>query len=55
MIKLTICYIYSEKTAYFGGEKFKFITNAIDMNGGMVSYEATQHGNNFYFIIPKSN
>jgi signal transduction histidine kinase len=37
------------------GHGLTFIKNAIDMHGGMVGYEATQHGNNFYFIIPKSN
>jgi signal transduction histidine kinase len=37
------------------GHGLTFIKNAIDMHGGMVGCEATQYGNNFYFIIPKSN
>ena len=37
------------------GHGLTFIKNAIEMHGGMVGYEATQYGNNFYFIIPKSN
>ena len=36
------------------GHGLTFIKNAIEMHGGMVGYEATQYGNNFYFIIPKS-
>jgi len=32
-----------------------FIKIAADMHGGVVGYEAALHGNNFYFIIPKSN
>jgi signal transduction histidine kinase len=37
------------------GHGLTFIKNAIEMHGGVVGYEATQYGNNFYFIIPKSN
>jgi signal transduction histidine kinase len=37
------------------GHGLTFIKNTIDMHGGVVGYEATQYGNNFYFIIPKSN
>jgi signal transduction histidine kinase len=37
------------------GHGLTFIKNAIDMHGGEAGYEATQYGNNFYFIIPKSN
>ena len=36
------------------GHGLTFIKNALDMHGGVVGYEATRHGNNFYFIIPKS-
>ena len=35
------------------GHGLTFINNAIDMHGGVVGYEATPYGNNFYFIIPK--
>ncbi len=34
------------------GHGLTFIKNAIEMHGGVVGYEATQYGNNFYFIIP---
>jgi len=37
------------------GHGLTFIKNAIDIHGGVVGYEATQYGNNFYFIIPKSD
>ncbi len=37
------------------GHGLTFIKNAIDMHGGVAGYEATQYGNNFYFIIPKSD
>jgi signal transduction histidine kinase len=37
------------------GHGLTFIRNAIEMHGGVVGYEATQYGNNFYFIIPVSN
>lgn len=35
------------------GHGLTFIKNAIEMHGGTVAYEATQYGNNFFFIIPK--
>jgi K+-sensing histidine kinase KdpD len=34
------------------GHGLTFIKNAIEMHGGTFDYEATQYGNNFYFIIP---
>ena len=37
------------------GHGLTFIRNAIEMHGGTTGYEATQYGNNFYFIIPRSN
>ncbi len=37
------------------GHGLTFIKNTIEMHGGVVGYEATQYGNNFYFIIPESN
>jgi signal transduction histidine kinase len=37
------------------GHGLTFIKNAIDMHGGVAGYEATQYGNNFYFIIPILN
>jgi signal transduction histidine kinase len=36
------------------GHGLAFIKNAIEMHGGVAGYEATQYGNNFYFIIPGS-
>jgi signal transduction histidine kinase len=36
------------------GHGLAFIKNAIEMHGGIVGYEATKHGNNFFFIMPKS-
>ncbi len=37
------------------GHGLTFIKNAVDIHGGVVGYEATQYGNNFYFILPKSD
>jgi signal transduction histidine kinase len=35
------------------GHGLAFIKNAIEMHGGTLGYEATQYGNNFFFIIPR--
>lgn len=35
------------------GHGLTFIKNAIEIHGGVVGYEATRYGNNFYFILPK--
>ncbi len=35
------------------GHGLSFIKNAVEIHGGFVGYEATQYGNNFYFILPK--
>lgn len=35
------------------GHGLAFIRNAIEIHGGVVGYEATQYGNNFYFILPR--
>ncbi len=35
------------------GHGLNFIKNAVEIHGGAAGYEATQYGNNFYFIIPK--
>ncbi len=35
------------------GHGLSFIKNAVVIHGGRVGYEATQYGNNFYFILPK--
>jgi signal transduction histidine kinase len=35
------------------GHGLTFIKNAIEMHGGTFGYEATQYGNNFFFIIPR--
>jgi len=34
------------------GHGLAFLKNAVEMHGGMVGYEATDYGNNFYFILP---
>jgi len=34
------------------GHGLAFIKNAIQIHGGVVGYEATDYGNNFYFILP---
>jgi signal transduction histidine kinase len=35
------------------GHGLSFIKNAVEIHGGVVGYEATKGGNNFYFILPK--
>ncbi len=35
------------------GHGLSFIKHAVVIHGGTVGYEATQYGNNFYFILPK--
>ena len=35
------------------GHGLAFMKNAVEIHGGIVGYEATQYGNNFYFILPK--
>jgi signal transduction histidine kinase len=35
------------------GHGLAFIKNAVELHGGVVGYEATRYGNNFYFILPK--
>jgi signal transduction histidine kinase len=37
------------------GHGLTFIKNAIEIHGGVVGCEATQYGNNFYFILPGTN
>lgn len=34
------------------GHGLSFIKTAIEIHGGIVGYEPTQYGNNFYFILP---
>ncbi|HMK61163.1 MAG TPA: ATP-binding protein [Dissulfurispiraceae bacterium] len=36
------------------GHGLSFIKNVIEIHGGVVGYEATHNGNNFYFILPKT-
>ncbi|RJQ52372.1 MAG: sensor histidine kinase [Nitrospiraceae bacterium] len=36
------------------GHGLSFIKNAVEIHGGVVGYESTQYGNNFYFILPMS-
>lgn len=36
------------------GHGLTFIKNAVEIHGGIVGYEPTQYGNNFYFIIPQT-
>ena len=35
------------------GHGLSFIKNTIEIHGGIVGYEPTKYGNNFYFILPK--
>ena len=35
------------------GHGLAFIKNAVEIHGGIAGYEATQYGNNFFFILPK--
>jgi len=35
------------------GHGLSFIKNAVEIHGGVVGYEPTEYGNNFYFILPK--
>lgn len=35
------------------GHGLSFIKNAVEIHGGVVGYEATPLGNNFYFILPR--
>jgi K+-sensing histidine kinase KdpD len=36
------------------GHGLAFIKNVIEIHGGIVGYEATHNGNNFYFMLPKT-
>jgi signal transduction histidine kinase len=36
------------------GHGLTFVKNAVEIHGGVAGYEATQSGNNFYFIMPQS-
>ncbi|MDA8088280.1 MAG: hypothetical protein M0Z75_16480, partial [Nitrospiraceae bacterium] len=33
------------------GHGLAFIKNVIELHGGVIGYEATPYGNNFYFIL----
>jgi signal transduction histidine kinase len=35
------------------GHGLAFIKNTVEMHGGVVGYEPTKDGNNFYFVLPK--
>lgn len=35
------------------GHGLAFIKNVVEIHGGVAGYEATQYGNNFFFILPK--
>jgi signal transduction histidine kinase len=37
------------------GHGLAFVKNAVEIHGGVVGYEATQYGNNFYFVFPKDS
>ncbi|HMK56118.1 MAG TPA: ATP-binding protein [Dissulfurispiraceae bacterium] len=37
------------------GHGLSFIKNVIEIHEGVVGYEATHNGNNFYFILPKTS
>jgi signal transduction histidine kinase len=35
------------------GHGLAFVKNAVEIHGGVVGYEPTKYGNNFYFILPR--
>jgi signal transduction histidine kinase len=35
------------------GHGLAFVKNAVEIHGGVAGYEETQHGNNFFFILPE--
>lgn len=37
------------------GHGLFFVRNVVEIHGGVVGYEPTPHGNNFYFILPKES
>jgi signal transduction histidine kinase len=37
------------------GHGLAFIKNIVELHGGVVGYEPTNYGNNFYFILPKDS
>jgi len=37
------------------GHGLAFVKNVIEIHGGVVGYEATHNGNNFFFILPKTS
>ncbi len=41
------------ESEYGTGHGLQFIKDVIDLHGGVVGYEATPSGNNFFFILPK--
>jgi signal transduction histidine kinase len=41
------------ESEYGTGHGLQFIKDVIDLHGGVVGYEATPFGNNFFFILPK--
>ena len=41
------------ETEYGTGHGLQFIKEVVELHGGVVGYEPTQMGNNFYFILPK--
>ncbi len=41
------------ESEYGTGHGLQFIKDVIDLHGGVVGYEPTPYGNNFFFILPK--
>lgn len=37
------------------GHGLTFIKNIVELHGGVIGYEPTNYGNNFYFILPKES
>ncbi len=35
------------------GHGLAFVKNAVEIHGGVAGYEATQYGNNFFFVLPE--
>ena len=37
------------------GHGLAFVKQVVEIHGGVAGYEATEEGNNFYFILPLPN
>jgi signal transduction histidine kinase len=42
----------SSKGIHGTGHGLAFIQHVVELHGGIIGYEKTSEGNNFYFILP---